>query len=145
MEFFQEQKQEVELRLLALSKLFLPKIFLNGSHYVIAILICIIFAFIIWLISRSMSWEGPDFGLILGGGLFVLIIVLVLSGRFLRKKALSEIMHNFQIISDAIAAANTVLDRHLQDSLEQTERDILQAKEQHQKEKGAATEKYARP
>jgi len=144
MEFFQQQKQEVELHLVALPKLFLPKIFLNASRYVIATLICIIFAFAVWLMGRNMSWEGSDFALILSGGLFLLIVLLTLSGRFLRKKALSEIMHSFQIISDAIAAANTVLDRHLQDSLERTERDILQAKEQHQKEKEAAAEKYAK-
>lgn len=144
MEFFQQQKQEVELRLLALSRLFLPKIFLNASCYVIGILICIIFAIGVWLISKSMSWEDSDFALILGGGLFVLITLLILLGRFLRKKALSAIMHNFQIISDAIATTNTVLDRHLQDSVEQMERDILQAKEQHKKEKAAATEKYAK-
>ncbi|MHC4756274.1 MAG: FtsK/SpoIIIE domain-containing protein, partial [Planctomycetota bacterium] len=75
---------------------------------------------------------------------FVLIIVLVLSGSFLRKKALSKIMNNFKVISNAIAAANTVLDRHVRDSLEQTDRDIAQAKEQHEKEKQAATEKYTK-
>jgi hypothetical protein len=68
----------------------------------------------------------------------------VLSGSFLRKKALSKIMNNFKVISNAIAAANTVLDRHVRDSLEQTDRDIAQAKEQHEKEKQAATEKYTK-
>ena len=144
MEFFQQQKQEVELHSVALLKLFLPKIFLNSSRYVIAAVICIIFVVTVWLMNRNMSWEGSYFALILSGGLFLLIILLILSGRYLRNKALSEIMHHFQIISDAIAAANTVLDRHLQDSLERTERDILHAKEQHQKEKEAATEKYAK-
>ncbi|MHC4124051.1 MAG: FtsK/SpoIIIE domain-containing protein, partial [Planctomycetota bacterium] len=141
-EFFRKQKEIAELHLRILPKLFLPKIFLSTSRYIIAVSICIVFVCSLWLINRSVSWKTSDFTLILSGGLFLLIILLIFSGRFLRKKALSRIMYNFRIINQAIEKAKTVMDRYLQSSSEQIEHKILQAKENLHKEKQANKEKY---
>ena len=142
MEFFQQQKEFVELHLQVLSRLFLPKLFLNPSRYIIAALICVIFTITIWLINTNLEWKTSEFALILSGGLVLLIILLIISERLLRKKALSQIRQNFHIICLAIDKTNAVLDKHLQNSLERIEQDILQAKQNCQNEKHTATEKY---
>jgi len=142
MEFFQQQKKFVELHLHVLSRLFLPKLFLNPSRYIIAALICIIFTITIWLINRNLAWKTSHFALILSGGLVLLIILLIISEKLLRKKALSQVRQNFHIITRAIDTTNAALDKHLQNSLERIKQNILHARQDCQNEKHAATEKY---
>ena len=142
MDFFQQQREIAELGLRKLSKTFLPKIFLNVNRYIIAVLICAAFAVSIWLTNRNMLWKTSDFALILSGGLFCLIILLMFSGKFLRKKALSLIIRNFRIIDEAIAKANAVLDKYLQNSSERIEQSNSQTREEHYKKKQATKEKY---
>ena len=141
-ESFNQQREIVQKHLRKLSRMFLPKIFLNATRYIIAVSICIIFAFAVWQVSRNMSWKTSEFALILAGGLFILIILLILSGKYLRKKAASRLMYHFQIISQAVENGNVVLDRYLQHSSEKIEQDILHVTEKHHQEKQASKEEY---
>ncbi len=141
MESFQQQKKNAELYLRKLSRLLLPKLFLGVNRYIIAAVICIIFSIVIWQISRNMAWKPLEFMLILSGGLIISIVLLILSGKFLLKKGQSQIKRNFQIFIHSLETAETIIDKHLQNSIEEIERNISQAREIYQNERNAADEK----
>ena len=73
--------------------------------------------------------------MILSGGLLILAVILIIFGRMLRKKARSQLLRDFGAIRHAHETTVAVLDRHLQNSLEQIAHDISEAKKKHKNEK----------
>ncbi|OHB58728.1 MAG: hypothetical protein A2Y12_20235 [Planctomycetes bacterium GWF2_42_9] len=143
LEFCKQQKEAAELYLNTLYNLLLPKLILGPMWYIAAVSICIVFAGITVLIGNNiLALKIMSIGLILLVELAALVILLMLSGKLLRKKALSQMEYYFLTIKGSTETASKVLDSYLQKSLEQIELEISNTNAKYKNECDNALKKY---
>jgi ABC-type multidrug transport system fused ATPase/permease subunit len=143
LEFCKQQKEAAELYLNTLYDLPLPKLILSSMKYVAAAIICLIFAGITMLIGKNiLALNAMNITIIVLVVLAASVVFLLLSEKFLRKKALSQLDYYFLAIKGSAETANKVLDSYLQKSLEQIELEIFNTNEKYKNECENAHKKY---